>query len=190
MKPFQLILADPGWSYRDSANAGKRGATHKYTTTPTKDLVRMGRKIEALSAPDSVLLLWATWPLIIDAMSVMSMWGFEYRTAGFLWVKPTKKGTIFMGMGHHTRGNTEPCLLGVRGRGLPRIDKGVSQVIWARRREHSRKPDQIFERADRMYGSKIRRLEMFARVRRPGWHAWGDECAPSRFTLPLGRISP
>lgn len=128
-----------------------------------------------------MLFLWTTWPLIFDAKSLIEAWGFTYKTCGFAWVKTIKSNTPAFGLGHWTRGNTEPCLLAVRGK-PKRVDAGVPQVIaefaeeslFAQRGPHSAKPQDARDRIVRLMGD-VPRIELFARERRPGWDAWGDE---------------
>jgi N6-adenosine-specific RNA methylase IME4 len=183
--PYSILYADPPWSYRNRTIRG--GAAHHYRTLSTREVAEFqvnGRPVADLAAPDSVLFLWATWPLLKDALFVMKAWGFEYKTCAFTWVKTTAGGKPATGLGHHTRGNTEPCLLGMRGRGVPRVDRGVPQVVleavpeeqtvFAPRGAHSAKPPEVRERIVRLYGD-VPRLEIFARKRAAGWDAHGDE---------------
>jgi N6-adenosine-specific RNA methylase IME4 len=139
--------------------------------------------VASIAARDSVLLMWATMPTLPDALRVIVAWGFTYKTAVFTWVKMTAKGDPFMGLGYYTRANAELCLLATRGKGLPRCDKGVPSVLMSRRREHSRKPDGAYDYLDRLFGTSIRRVELFARTAWPGWTAWGFD-APD--VAPLG----
>lgn len=78
-------------------------------------------------------------------------------------------------MGYHTRKQLEPCLLFKRGKGVPVLDHSVRQLILAAPREHSRKPEEQYDRLDALYGTEIARLEMFSRTPREGWTAWGNE---------------
>lgn len=169
---YRVLLADPPWSYRDKANDGKRGADHKYATMKTDEIAAM--PVAYIAEQNSVLFLWATAPMEEDAKKVMKAWGFRYATWAFIWIKTNADGSVFRGMGHYTRANAEPCLLGVRGKTLERLDKGVSQVILSPRRKHSQKPPEAAERIVRLYGD-VPRLEMFARERTPGWDVWGDQ---------------
>jgi N6-adenosine-specific RNA methylase IME4 len=75
-------------------------------------------------------------------------------------------------MGYWTRANTEPCLLATRGR-PKRLNADVRQAIIEPRREHSRKPDGIHKRIERLVAGPY--LELFARQQRPGWDVWGNE---------------
>lgn len=172
MSGYQVIYADPAWSYRDRCNAGKRGAAHKYQTMTDEEIYAM--PVHRLAAPDSVLFLWATYPKLAEALRCISAWGFRYKTQGFTWIKMTRRGTPAIGMGHGTRANAELCLRAVRGKGLPRADAGVSSVILAPRGRHSEKPAETRDRIVRLYGD-LPRVELFARQRIKGWDAWGNE---------------
>ena len=179
-KKFDLITADPPWSYNDKANDGNRGASHKYKggTLSMEELVDAGPLIQAVANKNCVLLMWGTWPLSTETKILMKAWGFKYRTCAFVWVKFKKVArSIFKGMGHYTRSNTEFVYLGVRkgGKSIPVIDKGVSQLLFSHLRENSRKPDEYFEAVDRLFGTKIKRLEIFGRNKRKHWTVLGDE---------------
>ena len=173
---YGVILADPPWSYH---NAGCRGAAaDQYATMPLADICRL--PIADLAASDSVLLCWATWPLLQEAMQVVKAWGFAYVT-GFPWVKITGvyydlwgklQVTVPYGIGFWVRGATEPLLIGRRGDVHP-PDTGPIGLL-CENVEHSRKPDSIYEYAEAMPGPYI---ELFARRKREGWDAWGNEVA-------------
>jgi N6-adenosine-specific RNA methylase IME4 len=79
-----------------------------------------------------------------------------------------------MGCGYYTRANSEQCWIARRGKGCKRIDRSVDQVIHAPVREHSRKPDEMYARIERLFGD-VPRIELFAREQRSGWSAWGDQ---------------
>ena len=122
--------------------------------------------------------MWATFPQLEDALRVMRAWGFEYKTAAFVWVKKNKKsGTNFWGMGQYTRANAEICLLGVtpgyRAKDCIK-NHAVHQIIEAPIEEHSKKPDETRRRIVELLGD-VPRIELFARQRSSGWDAWGDE---------------
>lgn len=175
---YDIVLADPPWSYNDKAHAGRRGADYKYPTMPLDDIKAL--PVADLTPTDkgSVLYLWATAPFLPVAIEVMEEWGFSYKTVAFVWVKTTKHGKFAWGMGHYTRANAEFVLLGVRRPkvpGLPVVDHGVHSVVQALQRAHSQKPDDVMERIERLHGADVRRIELFARRRRPGWSAWGNQ---------------
>ena len=179
---FNLILADPPWHFRNwSADApGEihdrgRGAAAHYPTMTTDDI----KALIIPAAPDAVLLLWATWPHLPDALVVIRAWGFAYKTLAWVWVKANRTGFgFFRGMGYWTRANSEPCLLATKGEGLPRLKRDVSALIYAPVREHSRKPDEQYAKIGRLFVD-CRRLELFARRQQPGWAVWGNEVESS-----------
>lgn len=171
---YKIILADPPWDYKDKANAGKRGASHKYQCMSLEEVMLLRRDIDLIVDKDCLLALWWVGPMPELAQSVVAAWGFTFKNAtGFSWVKLTSKGNPAFGMGHLTRGNVENCLFAVRGH-PKRVNAGVSQLIMAQAREHSRKPDEVHDRLVKMMGD-VPRIELFARTRREGWDAWGDE---------------
>lgn len=126
----------------------------------------------------AICFMWATFPNIAEAIKVLEAWGFEYKTAAFVWIKKNpKSGTNFWGMGAYTRANAEVCLLGV----TPGFKAGehirshkVHQIIEAPFEGHSKKPDETRRRIVELLGD-VPRLEMFARQRAEGWDAWGNE---------------
>lgn len=182
MGRFNVIYADPPWQYKD---AGCNGAAEAhYTTMNLSDIKAL--QIGNLAAPDAVLFLWATYPMLQEAFAVIDAWGFKYKSIAFQWVKtykPKADGTSqpFFGLGRWTRGNTEPCLLATRGK-PHRIDKAISQliveeVVVSPLTRHSAKPSEVRDRIVRLMGD-VPRIELFARERTAGWHAWGNELPP------------
>lgn len=171
-KKYQLIYADPPWTYRDKCNAGKRGAGHKYTTMTIEDLCAM--PISAIASDNCLLAMWWVAPMPIEAISVVEAWGFKLKTMkGFTWAKTTKHGKDHFGMGNWTRANSEDCLIATRGKPL-RINKGVRQLIHAPIGRHSEKPFEARDRLVLLIGD-VPRIELFSRVRSDGWDYHGDE---------------
>lgn len=126
-----------------------------------------------MAADDCTLFLWAVRPLLPEALDVGRAWGFTYKTTAFTWAKTTRvSGAWHMGLGYWTRANPEDCLLFTRGHPR-RLAKDVRQLIVAPVREHSRKPDEVYARVERLVGGPY--LEMFARQQWPGWTVWGNE---------------
>jgi N6-adenosine-specific RNA methylase IME4 len=185
---FGAILADPPWTFynwswrpwweRTDDLKASRAADRHYRTMALEQIALL--PVEEIAAADCSLFLWATWPNLLDAIAVISQWGFTYKTCAFLWCKTRgRQLELFgdeikttMGLGYWTRANSEPCLLATRGR-PKRIAADVRQVILEPRREHSRKPDCVHERIERLVAGPY--LELFARERRGGWYSWGDE---------------
>ena len=174
MKKYQIIYADPPWSYRDKALAGKRGACCKYPVMDKTDIYWLGRKLEPFIDKDCILFMWITMPKLDEVFSIISGWGFDYKTVAFTWVKRNKKApSWFWGMGMWTRANAELCLLATRGK-PKRINAGVHSVIDAPIQAHSQKPSETRERIVTLVGD-LPRIELFAREKAEGWDVWGNE---------------
>ena len=122
-----------------------------------------------------VLFLWATAPLIPEALFTMKSWGFEYKTIAFTWIKKNKKNkdTNFWGMGSWTRSNPEYCLLGVKGKPKS-VSHSVHSVIESPIEEHSKKPNIIRDKIVELCGD-IKRIELFSRQKVKGWDSVGDQ---------------
>jgi N6-adenosine-specific RNA methylase IME4 len=168
---FPVILADPGWTFGKGTTDPSRCIQKHYATMTLEDICAL--PVKNLATPDAALFLWAPSSLLPEALQVMSAWGFEYATE-VVWVKDK------IGMGHWVRNRHEPLFIGARGE-MPHPAPGArpDSVIEAPRREHSRKPDAIYEMIERMYPD-LPRIELFARVRRDGWDAWGNELPAKR----------
>ncbi len=117
---YSIIYADPPWRYD---NSRLRGSAELHY--PTMDISAIHRlPVADIAAKDSALFLWATFPMLPEAMSVISAWGFTYKSVAFVWLKQNKVArTWFYGAGFWTRGNAEVCLLATRGK-PKRQDKG------------------------------------------------------------------
>ena len=103
----------------------------------------------------------------------MDAWGFTYKTSAFVWLKTYKTGKDVFGMGNYTRGNTEYCLLGVKGK-PKRISKFVSQLIKTTIKKHSQKPDIVRSKIIQLCGD-LPRIELFARTKVHGWDVIGND---------------
>ena len=175
---YGAILADPPWRFETwgtQENATTDVERH-YATMTIEEICAL--PVSEWAAKDCALFMWTTWPVLERSFEVIQAWGFTYRTLGFAWVKGEAlplfpdDARATWGTGYWSRSNTEPCLLAARG-SPKRKDGGVHQVIFDKRREHSRKPDEIYERIERLVDGPY--LEMFARQRRPGWDQFGNE---------------
>jgi N6-adenosine-specific RNA methylase IME4 len=177
---FGAILADPPWKFEHWGKeyVCNRDPENHYPLL-TIDAIRE-LPIGELAAENCVVFLWSTWPLLEQCLSAIKAWGFDYKTCGFCWMKANNTQPDFfqeelkvdMRLGYWTRANTEPCLLATRGK-PKRLNADVRQGIIAPRREHSRKPDGIHERIERLVAGPY--LELFARQTRAGWTSWGNE---------------
>ena len=169
-KKYQIIYADPPWCYNDKMK-GHQGAETHYKTMNNKDICTL--PIQQLVDKNCVLFMWATSPLLPKAFEVIQAWGFKYKTIAFCWNKQTKHGKWVSNLGRWTMGNVELCLLSVRGK-PKRIIKNIKQLVIAKRKRHSQKPDEVRERIVQLIGN-LPRIELFAREKTPGWDVWGNE---------------
>ena len=170
MKKYQIIYADPPWNYADQGCQGTM-ADH-YKGMKLADICAL--PVKDIAADNSILFLWATFPMLKEALTVIENWGFSYKTIGFLWVKLNKNNMgAFFGLGRWTRGNTEPCLLATKGK-PKRISPSVFQLVMTPRQAHSKKPPLVREQIINLVGD-LPRIELFARRKVEGWDCWGNE---------------
>lgn len=171
-KKYNIIYADPPWSYNDKALAGNRGACCKYSTQ-SKDWID-NLPVINIADDDCALFLWVTMPKLNECWQLIEKWGFKYKTVAFTWVKKSrKKDSWFWGMGRWTRANSELCLLATRGN-IKRISASVHSVIDTPIERHSKKPDVAKDRIIQLLGD-LPRIELFARESSAGWDVWGNE---------------
>jgi N6-adenosine-specific RNA methylase IME4 len=171
-KKYNIIYADPPWSYKDKALSGNRGACCKYEVHDSEWIAAL--PIKNIVADDCVLFMWVTMPQLNVAFDIISAWGFNYKTVAFTWIKTNKKSdTLFWGMGRWTRANAEICLLATKGH-PKRVSAGVHSVIMSKIRQHSQKPYETYDRIETLMGD-IPRIELFARQEVEGWDCWGNE---------------
>lgn len=186
---YQCLLADPAWYFRSYAavpnHHSSRAVERHYRTMQLQEIIDM--PVRQVVARDAHLWLWTTGPYLEKCFGVARSWGFRYSGSGLVWIKLNPRAgraqyelrtlqewiaMLHTGLGFTTRKNAEFCLLFRRG-SARRLAKDVHEVIISPRREHSRKPDETYERIERYCAGP--RLELFARTARPGWDAWGNE---------------
>ena len=177
MKKYNIIYADPPWSYSVSSSvAGGRGQNTPYRCLRPVEIYEM--PIEEISAEDSILFIWATFPMLPEALYAIKAWGFFYKTNAFTWIKKNKKsGTNFFGMGQWTRRNSELCLLATKGKPKA-ISHSISEIIESPIEKHSKKPDVVRNLIVELCGD-LPRIELFAREKPEGWDIFGDEVISS-----------
>ena len=174
-KTYRTILADPPWQF--SNRTGKMAPEHKrlnrYPTMPLDEIC--GLPVQKITAETAHLYLWVPNALLPDGLTVLAAWGFEYKT-NLIWYKTRKDGgPDRRGVGFYFRNVTEMILFGVKGKNARTLQPGRSQenIITARKREHSRKPDEQYRLIESC--SEGPYLELFARGSRPGWDVWGNQ---------------
>lgn len=187
---YSVLVADPPWSFGDKLPGQKRGAARNYRVLTVE-------QIKAFPLPpladDALLFLWRVSAMQEEALAVMRAWGFVPKSE-LVWLKSKHSGPPILnekelpddgmarafkdgrqlefGMGRYTRMQHEVCLIGRRGKARVR-DHGVRSVFFAPRRAHSQKPDEFYGLVERLHAGPY--VELFARARREGWDARGDE---------------
>ncbi len=196
---YNLILTDCPWQYDNlQQNDPKRGGI-TYPTMTMKELYETD--VGSLADSKSCMLVcWVTFPKLFDEyyeqyspLSIIRNWGFRPVTTLFVWVKTNKKATVpdyeddelslldfngyYSGLGRYTNSNVEIAIVARMGKAVPRLDKTVKQLIVAPIGMHSAKPQEQYDRLQRLWGD-IPRIELFARKQNPppsGWHGTGLE---------------
>lgn len=170
---YGAILADPPWNFKAwSQETGiDRSAEKHYSVMSIEDIYNI--PVSDFAAEDCALFLWVVDPSYDKGFVTIGEWGFTYKTRAWTWIKTNpKSGGLFTGMGYWTRANPEDVLLATIG-SPKRLNADVHRVIVSPRREHSRKPDEQYERIERLVGGPY--LELFARAERSGWDSFGNE---------------
>lgn len=158
-----LILADPPWKY-DFSETTTRAIENQYPTATVAEI----KEHKPETQEDCVLLLWATVAKLPEALSIMSYWGFTYKTSA-VWDKEK------IGMGYWFRGQHELLLVGTKGSvSPPDINNRVSSVFREARGKHSKKPDCVYQWIESAFKDK-EKLEMYCREPRDGWSVWGNQ---------------
>lgn len=169
---YQFIMADPPWHFqlRDEDTGAEKSAQAQYDCMSLEDINSM--PVEKLAAPDCLLWLWCTHPMLPEALMTVRSWGFQFKTSGVWSKRNPDTGKLAFGTGYLLRCASEPFLLATRG--SPKTTRSTRTVIEAARREHSRKPDEAYAAAESLMPD-IRRADLFSRQSREGWDNWGDE---------------
>lgn len=174
-REFGAVLADPPWQFEN--RTGKVAPEHRrlsrYGTMDLEEIKRL--PVSDVCADTAHLYLWVPNALLVEGIQVLKAWGFKYKT-NLVWHKVRKDGgPDGRGVGFYFRNTTELVLFGVRGKNARTLAPGRRQVniIKAQKREHSRKPDELYGIVEACSPGPY--LELFARGSRRGWTAWGNQ---------------
>lgn len=179
-KKYSVVYADPAWSYdfkEPTASKGgakgsgySAGVNYYYGTMTTKQILEL--PVKNICGKDCVLFLWATNPLLPEALETMKAWGFKYKTM-ITWHKERCKG-----MGYWFRGHTEHILVGVKGnvKAFRSLEHNIRKLPVEK---HSKKPDEFRQMIEAVTSNLGNRIELFARNNHDGWDAWGNEVGSS-----------
>ncbi len=177
---FSTVLADPPWRFNNSTGkvAPEHGRLFRYPTMTLEDICQL--PVPQVAAERAHLYLWVPNALLAEGLQVMAAWGFIYKT-NLVWHKIRKDGgSDGRGVGFYFRNVTELILFGVRGKNMRTLKPGRRQVnlLASRKREHSRKPDELYQIIEACSPGPY--IELFARGARRGWASWGNQ-ASSRY---------
>jgi N6-adenosine-specific RNA methylase IME4 len=167
-KLYSVIYADPPWEYQQKGVQG--AACRQYPLMSDEEICAL----DVPAAKDAVLYLWATSPLLPSALRVMEAWGFKYKSQA-VWDK------MRLGIGFWFRGQHEILLVGVRGNvSPPPVHARISSVIQCPSGRHSTKPEVVRDKIAEWFPGP--RLEMFSRLKRPGWDVFGNQVEHDLFS--------
>ena len=186
--PFSTIYADPPWRFQN--RTGKMAPEHqrllRYPTMTLEEILEL--PVNRLAAAEAHLYLWIPNALVAEGLEVMKRWGFTYKT-NLVWYKIRKDGgPDGRGVGFYFRNVTELILFGVRGN-MRTFERGRTQVniIPKQKREHSRKPDEIYDLIEECSPGPY--LELFARHPCKGWIQWGNEIVEDFSSHPVRKVN-
>jgi len=166
------LLVDPPLVFKTRSAKGEgRSPQHHYKCMNFDELAAL--PIVKVAAADCFLFLWVPLRSVFLVEPLMVAWGFKFSGSAFAWAKQNRSGVgWFMGGGYGTRHNVEVCWMGRRGKPRRKC-AGIRELLIAPVRQHSRKPDEVYQRIEAFCDGP--RVELFARQRWPGWICIGDE---------------
>ncbi|WP_457663675.1 MT-A70 family methyltransferase [Sinorhizobium medicae] len=167
---YDFIMSDFAWQFALRSKKGEAKSAQAHYRCMSLDQIKALPVLDLCKA-DAIHWMWATNPMLPQAIEVMKAQGFEYKTAG-TWLKTTVHGKVAFGTGYILRSSSEPFLIGTRGK--PKTSKSVRSGFTGLAREHSRKPEEAYKAAEKLMPG-ARRLELYSRTDRPGWDSFGDE---------------
>lgn len=176
---FSIITIDPPWRYGNWTKSKNGAAKSQYSCLSVEDLCNLS--INDIADENCALFMWITHPKMVEGVhnKLFDAWGFRPVSTAFTWVKTNKDGSEYCGIGFYTRGNSELCLLGLKGK-MKVIHKDVRQVIISPRTRHSAKPNhEVRKRIERLFGSNHNKIDIFSRIKekkeKSGWVNVGNE---------------
>jgi N6-adenosine-specific RNA methylase IME4 len=169
---FSVILADPPWQY-DFATDPSVSVSNNYPTMSFEELVEFGEKVKELAAADATMFLWSPAPKLPQALDLLRIWGFDYKSC-LVWDK------VKQNRGYYSSVRHELLLIAGRGRSTPRCRPKVVQSVDSvqsipKTSNHSEKPEEFRTLIDRLYPG-VKKVELFSRrMKVKGWACWGNQ---------------
>jgi len=177
-KKYNIIYADPPWSfgsksYQDSGRDMIDIQKNHYCTMTEKEISNL--PVKDITNDDCILFMWVTDSHLREALNIIESWGFIYKTIGFTWVKQYASGSYCYNFSPYVLKSTEICLIATKGKLNQIKDRNdIKGLVHAERTKHSKKPQEVRERIEKMC-KDLPRIELFARKTRDGWDSWGNE---------------
>ena len=177
---YAVVYADPPWDIRAPRWTPEKGHVDcqplDYPVMTDGEIISL--PVDDIIQEDALLFIWCVDSRIPILPAVLEAWGFRWGGTAFIWHKTGQRSLCGENapFGPLPRRGCEVCFLGKRGRWIGQ-NVDVRQFLNAPRREHSRKPDEVRLRIEKLVGP-VPKIELFARRRYPGWDAWGDEVPP------------
>lgn len=165
-KKYNTILMDPPWTYN---NRAKGSADRKYDLMTMDELRSLN--IASLASDNCVLFMWATFPLLPEAIELIKSYNFIYKS-GLSWHKKTTKGKDYFGNGYIFRSAAELLLVAYKGNPKPK-NRSTRNSLEAVCTGHSIKPQQSYKLIENLFDGPY--LELFSRLDRDGWDCVGNE---------------
>ena len=162
--PYRVIVADPPWPYEKRKEDPSHRATQPYPQMSIEQIQALD--VASIAHEDCILWLWTTNHHMHEAFTVLDAWGFEQKTI-LTWVKDK------MGTGDWLRGQSEHCLMAIRGKPIVELTN-LTTLIHGPVRTHSEKPDEFYDFVEGLCPAS-RYAELFQRTARPNWDGHGDE---------------
>lgn len=168
---FGCVIADPPWAFKAYSRKGEAKNPTAHYDCMDLDAIK-ALPVSHLVRDNAACIMWATAPMLPQAIETLKAWGFAFKTAG-AWAKQSKTGNAWaFGTGYVFRSAAEFFVVGTTGR--PEIkSRSIRNLIAAPVREHSRKPDHMHRMAEALFEGPY--IELFARESRPGWTTWGNQ---------------
>ena len=182
MKKYNVIYADPPWSFYNDSSCSPDCTTVKGVRRPPYNVLSsadiMALPVKDIADDNCVLLIWSTDYHLEKCMKVIEAWGFTYKSIGFVWSKRNKDGSPVCFTGAYTmKSGCELCLLATKGKDVRKKllkSHNVRAYVESPRQEHSKKPNEIRVRIEQLFGD-VPKIELFARMKNAGWDSWGNE---------------
>lgn len=172
-RKYNVIYADPPWDFGSKYGKDMKNIDDHYDIMSMEQIKDM--KVENITKDKCILFMWCPDAHLKYGIEVIESWGFKYKTVAFNWLKRTKNGSYCYNVGPYTLKSWELCLLGTKGAVTSLLDKrNIKGLVHAIRREHSRKPEEVQKRIDKMM-KPVPKIELFAREEKEGWDVWGNE---------------